>query len=43
MKKAEYFHSGFATPLHSNPRAGNHRRRDTEACKNIRQGQTAFA
>src|SRR4029077_8017444 len=43
MKKAEYFHSGFATPLRSNPRAGNHRRRDTGGCKSIRQAQTAVA
>jgi hypothetical protein len=39
MKTAEYFHSGFATPLRSNPRAGNRQRRDTEVCKNIRQAQ----
>src|SRR6266436_8825345 len=43
MKTAECFHSGFATPLRSNPRGGNRQYRSTAACKNIRQEQTADA
>src|SRR5262245_63468905 len=43
MKTAACFHCGFATPLHSNPPDGNHLRRNTGACKNIRQGQMAAA
>src|SRR5206468_12723561 len=43
MKTAECFHSGFATLLRSNPHAGNHRHRDTAACKNIRQAQKLAA
>src|SRR6266481_3814409 len=43
MKTAECFHSGFATLLRSNPRAGNRQYRSTAACKNIRLEQTADA
>src|SRR5213075_2681834 len=40
-RTAECFHSGFATPLRSNPRGGSHRHRDTAEYKNIRPEQTA--
>src|SRR5207247_2794941 len=42
-KMAEYFHSGFATPLRLSPNADSRQSRDREACKNILRRQTADA